>query len=944
MEKWNHPWWIFWAALLPQAVLMALYYRIFTLIQHDVAPECVQSWTWYASGLGALYLGQVLYFFFLLFRKKNVHVSYCLVVGLAYIALLFTYSMENRGLIPFEIPRWMVPDEAHFFPWMFLIPNLAYALLGMVVYFTRQESRPAAFYNLLYAFAIPAGMYMLGQVLSPLFSTLEQGYGKHLIVLGMVMLTVLFLFFFGRSMYIFALRNGGSNSWEMLMVKAVIVIVFPLLGLLLNNNGWQGYWVPGNIFGNFSNLLFYWLALANGVMLCLPDRPEVFYRLPLFILRSMGFSYIVYFNLVFLPYLPLAVLVILVFGLGFLMLSPLAVFLIQSRTLIRDVQFLQGVFPRRVIGLAGICGFLTIPVWLTFSHLLDRNTLNKALDYVYQPNLSDAKAKKIAPWRIRRVLDNAETNQKRQDIFDKREGQPLLSFYYNFMVLDNLSLSESKSETLANVFLGEQNQPFDQIREWEEAARDTSFVVLKDLRSHSRYNTQARQWESTLELDIYNPIETMQEFTSHFKLPAGGAVSEYYLYLNGQKVKGELAERKAATWIYRQISMRTSRDPGIVYYLQNGDLALRVFPVQGKELRKTGFTILHPEPAVLTVLGKTVQLGSEQPLENRVGEPLFSRHQSAVYLPLKTMSELPKVELRPEFHFVLDCSVYQDKRTKHVEHVKYRLKDLEEKGIVSRFHLCNWQNQELAEGTDWQKAWTEAPREGGFYAEKAIQEILYQSRQRLRKTYPVIILVSDGETQPILGSQLANWEVLSPFSPNFYEISGDGGLLARPFAEAKSSMKIEGLDLTAKTEALAWPNTQKAQAYLPDGTEGRLVLLKNTPSEKEITQNQLPDALEIQAQHLQSTLNPGGTLGFWQTQLKNSFRTGILSPVTAYMVLETEAQRVLLRRKQAEVLRANQALDLNEEQVRMSEPGFWLLLMMMGLWFWWRRKKVLLGT
>jgi hypothetical protein len=939
MEKWNHPWWIFWAALLPQAVLMALYYRIFTLIQHEVDGECLHTWRTYSSALGLFFLGQVFYFLFLLFRKKSVHIGYCLVVGLAYIALLFVYSQENAGLIPFDIPRWMVPDEAHFFPWMFLVPNLAYALLGTVVYFTRQESQPAAFYNLLYAFAVPAGMYVLGQVMSPMLSTIEQGFGKHVVILGVVMCMVLFLFFFGRSMYIFALRNVGSDSWVMDVIKAIIVIIFPVLGLLLNNHGWKD-WGQVNIFGNFNNLLFYWLAIANGVMLCLPDRPEVFYRLPLFILRSMGFSYIVYFNLVFLPYLPLAALVILVFGLGFLMLSPLAVFLIQSRTLIRDVQFLQGFFPRSVISLAGICGFLTIPAWLTFSNILDRRTLDQALDYVYQPDLSDEKAKKIAPWRIRRVLDNAETNQQRQDLFDRREGQPLLSFYYNVIVLDNLSLSQSKSETLANVFLGEQNQPFDQIREWEEAARDTSFVKLKALRSQSKFNTQLQQWESTLELDVYNPIETMQEFTSHFKLPAGGAVSEYYLYLNGQKVKGELAERKAATWIYRQISMRTSRDPGIVYCLQNGEIALRVFPVQGKELRKTGFTILHPEPATLTILGKTVQLGTKAPLEKKAVKPLYSRHQSAVFLPLETISALPKVELRPEFHFVLDCSLYQKNKTKLLENVKYRLKDLEEKGLVSRFHLCNWQNQELAEGADWQKVWVDAPREGGFYAEKAIQEILYQARQRLRKTYPVIVLVSGGETPAILGSNLANWEALSPFSPRVYEMEGNGDLLAHPFADVKSSLKIEDLGLSLPTEALAWPNAQKAQAYLPDGAEGRLVLLKNTPIEKEIIQNQLSDALEIQAQHLQSTLNPGGTPRFWQTQLKNSFRTGILSPVTAYMVLETEAQRILLRRKQAEVLRANQALDLNEEQVRMSEPGLWILALLFGAWFWWRKGRL----
>jgi hypothetical protein len=56
------------------------------------------------------------------------------------------------------------------------------------------------------------------------------------------------------------------------------------------------------------------------------------------------------------------------------------------------------------------------------------------------------------------------------------------------------------------------------------------------------------------------------------------------------------------------------------------------------------------------------------------------------------------------------------------------------------------------------------------------------------------------------------------------------------------------------------------------------------------------------------------------------------------MVVETEAQKAMLLKKQAQVLASNKNLDLEEYPQRMSEPDLFVLLFLMGLFFVFKRR------
>ncbi|HEY3448318.1 MAG TPA: VIT domain-containing protein [Myxococcales bacterium] len=63
-----------------------------------------------------------------------------------------------------------------------------------------------------------------------------------------------------------------------------------------------------------------------------------------------------------------------------------------------------------------------------------------------------------------------------------------------------------------------------------------------------------------------------------FPLPKGAALSEFYLWINGKKTKGEMLEKQKATDIYEGI-VRRLQDPGLLEYIDSDVFRARVFPV-----------------------------------------------------------------------------------------------------------------------------------------------------------------------------------------------------------------------------------------------------------------------------------------------------------------------------------------------------------------------------
>jgi Ca-activated chloride channel family protein len=84
------------------------------------------------------------------------------------------------------------------------------------------------------------------------------------------------------------------------------------------------------------------------------------------------------------------------------------------------------------------------------------------------------------------------------------------------------------------------------------------------------------------------------EATYLFPVPKGASVNKFAMWVNGKEVKGEMVEADRAAAVYTDIVRRT-QDPGLLEYVGNNLLRLRVFPIppHGDQKVSLSFTCVN---------------------------------------------------------------------------------------------------------------------------------------------------------------------------------------------------------------------------------------------------------------------------------------------------------------------------------------------------------------
>ena len=70
-----------------------------------------------------------------------------------------------------------------------------------------------------------------------------------------------------------------------------------------------------------------------------------------------------------------------------------------------------------------------------------------------------------------------------------------------------------------------------------------------------------------------------------FPIPKGASVNKFTMWVDGKETSGELLDAKKAAQVYTDIVRRT-QDPGLLEYLGNNLMRLRVFPILPKKDQK----------------------------------------------------------------------------------------------------------------------------------------------------------------------------------------------------------------------------------------------------------------------------------------------------------------------------------------------------------------------
>jgi hypothetical protein len=935
MKNLLHPKWILIVHTLPVMLLLSLFFTQYQLIESLLTNNQRLHWLVFAIVLLGITLFSTGYALWSMVSKKSYHLGYAIVSMVINCAYLYCYSINIDLLLPFNIPNWMLISDLYLYPGTFLMPSLAHALFILVVRSVPEGRKANPWLNFLYSLIFPLLSYIFIMVILPLWQPVHENFGTHVLVVLFIAATVLFLFFIARGSFLLSTMHAKGLIKYEIYFKIVIGILLPICGLLLNNGVFEAQLIEANIFGNFSGPWFYLLAFLNGVVLCLPKFKNHYARLFRFFALAAFFPYTFYFFLVFLPYLPLAIVAIIFVGLGFLMLAPLCLFIVQVNDLYHEFRFFSKSYAAKMILLSIILGGAIIPSLITINYLHDKFTLNKALNEVFDQTHSDP----VNRNSLRHTLTQIKNNKDRGN-FAGTNHLPFLSVYYNWLVLDNLTLADSKISVLERIFFGETT-----IRLYPERNDSDKDVNMINYKIESNYDQAQGAWTSTLNLTLQHTGKTnFALYETTFDLPEGCWISDYYLYVGKRKEKGILAEKRAARWIFNNIR-NENRDPGLLYYLTGNKIALKIFPFASKEIRTSGITFVHKVPMTLNIDGKIIHLGNDRVTTDQKIEKIGQ----TTYIPANEKAKLKLVQRKPAYHFIIDGSKGKNRNVStYVEQIENFLKVNAVSSNNVHLDFSNAYQTTLPFVKGWQTDLKNQAFEGGFYLQGAIRRILTDSYQNPTQSYPIMIVISDSLSNAIVMQDFGNLNAAYPEGAVFYELEKNGRIWTHALDEnpLQRQQLIKAINLNCPV--YAWPNVNRPTAYLSTAaTASIMVNDKDNERAGKIDNETGLETVPFRAKSWTAGLHQHG---LWMASqltdnkqqnteyelVKLSMSNQLMSPLTSFVVVENEAQKKALLKKQQEILAGNKNLDPDEDTQRMSEPGLFLVLALMLVWIGWK--------
>jgi len=946
MKNITNPKWLFIVNTLPIITLFILYTGQLNIIKSLLTGKSLRYWLIFGIILGVMGIANLLYGVFLVIKKKNIHIIYPFAAFLCYIPFIYYLNRNIDNIIPFfDIPVWMIDEKFYLYAATFLMPTLAYSLLIIVSYFTSRDRQYKAWINFLIAICIPVFVYLLFNffLLFGKFNNLNfyySGIMQDINIFILIILVIIFLFFFIRTFYILVTRKEETLKKYQLVWKIPVSFVFPILGLLINNGVIIFNQASSGVFGDFSNLWFYILAVLNGVFLCLPDFDNKIYRLILFAARSITFPFTFYFFIVFLPYLPFSAAAILIFGAGILMLTPLALTIIHVKEIHKDYKYLINNFKRDTIKFILVFAFFLIPLCITITYMNDKSVLFKTLDYLYAPDYS--KNYSINKNSLRKTLNAVEFHANGRNNFFSSQT-PYLTSYFNKIVFNNLTLSDEKINLIDRVFFNAHA-----VRMFTDDVKNPS-VEITQITSDTVYNSLENIYKSIIHLEITNNSNLdLTEYITQINLPQGCWISDYYLYVEDRKEHGILSEKRAAMWIYNNIRI-VNRDPGILHYIKGSNISFRVFPFLADETRKTGIEFIHITPVTLTIDDHSVQLGAPS------GTQLISTEMSeyafiSAYGKKSSSNNIRSVKRKPYLHFLVDVSTAKDeKEADFIHRIEKAAKTHEDLLENARISFVNSYVNTYFFDEDWKNQYNSQNFDGGFFLERAVEKALFESFNK--EAYPVIVVVTDEIYNAIMEKDFTDFRFTFPESDLFFNLDMDGKLIPHSLINNPKEKLSASLVFTFDQTVLEYKFDDTQIAYLPNNDEDSIVLKNSnfdidtvywidnfnrtyTPREQNET------ALMLQAKHMSGVLHPHAARKDYFNLVKLSFLSKIMTPLTSYIVLENEAQKKVLLKKQEQVLAGEKMLDIDNSAQRMSEPSFWIFLTLICLFLGYRKYRL----
>jgi hypothetical protein len=912
------PYWILLTVCLPILMFLFMNYSELKPVWSTFSSEQSQLILTFAEIFGGLVLLNLGYAVYLMIRQRKMSLPAAAVNLIALVTLLYLYYANTIDMGFASLPGWMISGNTLWFGLMFIGPACLYNLIVLSIYTIALSANKKGWLYLLIFVSIPLTLF----VAFWLGDYFRLSFRDHLNVnfmIIMIMISILVMLYFLITGLLLISRRSNSNYSSTIIWKIIISLILPLTGLLLSN----GVFSRGSmsrefaVFGDFSSYWFYVLTVANAVLLCLPKIKNQYLHYVVFLLKSITFAFTLYFFILFFPMLPLSLFAVLIYGAGLLMQAPLALFMIHVQSMHSDFRRLKKDFSKTLLYLSSILAFMIIPSLIILSFVRERSAIMQGLEYVYNPDYS--KNSPVSTQQMAQALDQLEFhNNGRQYIY--RQSLPLISGMYQAIVLDNLTLSQEKFNTLQKIYTPKN---YEERLNW---GNDKDSVMISDIHTRSHYDAEKNAWISSVDLELTNfEKDRMQsEYSTVFELPDGCFISGYYLDVNGKKKKGMMCEKKSALWVYSRIR-DYRRDPGILFYTTGNKVAFNVYPFNTDETRKTGFELIHKEPFCLRLDGREIPLGDTT---QTLTAAASVQQGPVIYISSAEKSKLKKIARTPYYHFIIDVSA---SRKGQAENYMRSIQSLLARELIPdrqiRISLTNCNVRDVAWDAGFRDTLNNCKYEGGFFADRAIRKILVKEISHPCNSYPIIVVLTPKLADALISGDYNDLRCGYPENDYFYELTEKGDLfkccLSRNPQEIITYCKTIECDSVYALSRPGFP-----VRYLPDNSQGNFVYYaaEQFPSySTDAAKKNWNACVYHQASWMALLLHPEITETHWKELAESGMQSGIMNHFTSYIVVETEAQEQVLLKKQEAVLSGHNSLDAGES-MGMPDGDLWITL------------------
>ena len=936
---------LFWLTLVPQCLLLLLNFRSWHLISGEAGENEIYAALVLLVCEILVITGALIIYWLYRQGKMKINALTGLIGLIAQAGYMILFLSTVGDVIPNTVQPWIV-SEGNVGRWniTLMMPG---AFISLYAFTKATFSEMAKTKGRWLTFGLTLGVPLVWY----LFSTLMQPtwFGQFSIVGWIIIASAFVTLFLAAIINVFdnlLHKEFSTHMVEKHYIAALLLgLAAPLGGLYLNRS------IPFPT--DFQTTNVYVLTVLNGLILLLkPGNTR--YLAGKYFLRCLSFPFILYFFLVFLPFLPLSLLAVIAFGAGFLMLTPLVLGLFQFRATQFEFNLVVSQQGKTKAVMITVFGLLILPTYFVAQATLDKAAINKTLDYFYAHDyegspLSDSDIKRAAKTLV-------QLRDRKLDV-----QMPYISEFYNAIVFGDLVLPDTKIAQTYRLLTNETLPEFKaDVLAREGRSRRFRGNFVKPNTEVAVENIEQLPTQSpltkTLRLTLRNQSEdTHTLYRETLEIPEGVFVTGLRLKIESEWVNGRLFDKKTALWVFQKIT-EFRRDPAIIYYTSPTTLELRVYPFPANGIREVELDIAyHPELDASIGIGTVhLDLNPEDNKKSVISSSGNIAFETAPFAWVRT----------PYLHVILDFSAgAKHSTTTYINELTAAGKKLgidKVKLTAANISSAETNSDELIELSNQEELAQAIDKirlseRGGFWLEQAIANEILRINSGLRESnltlLPIFFVALGNEIPLDVDYNVHKWNRLIPDGEQLY-INSNGILTAYSLA---TGLPLDTLDIAPPKPIVAFKQNDKIHIFPAnrssiaefDPTDSLAIYNPETNQFETIETEKKTNPLTNNWANLARTwdkwaaasLQPSTFEDKRQAFLEAGRENSLLLPSTAFIVVEADSQWKILERKEDQSLKNHSALEFEEER-QASEPSWWILLAFVLLYIYIKDKKV----